>query len=567
MLPRIETVNQRIRESELFPRIRDAEAILKADEQQKFRDRVRLAPAARQKTTTSFKEDFNEGNDYFSSHVLNSDSSSAKYMLYNEVVYPKMFQKWNTSVQSSEALERMWVSGFLDQVNRDEMNRFQSKLADHEAELAKGKFKIKEPKKIDNSVKRRGLSDEDEMKLLAFEESLKKRPKMKRIKGGIKAYQEANEAIINSKKPKKPVQSMFHSDALDTIFNQEHVENKAASVIQHNWRRISVIRKLKNVVIGMQNAVKIQRFVRGMIARKWVAKWFAVRNQIVIHWQCHIRKWHSNKHLRPKIAAQIAAVIKIQSIIRMHQGWNRYIYKLKMIAATHIQALWRGAVARVLADKRWVNKVVVPIQKFFRKYLARKDYFLEKSERGAAALVIQKKFRCWYANKVLGRSLFARETRYRRLQMEILAAEEEYNEEMMTKLRDNLKKRGVKQILNNTITDLHTAFTDIHILESELIESTRQRQQLSPRALQQGWLQEIDKTIINLRSQITETKLNCIFKKQLAVLHIEEAVDRKINEIESFAHRRRAVADAREQVSPVSCRITASTKYIFFAFL
>lgn len=199
MLPRIETVNQRIRESELFPRIRDAEAILKADEQQKFRDRVRLAPAARQKTTTSFKEDFNEGNDYFSSHVLNSDSSSAKYMLYNEVVYPKMFQKWNTSVQSSEALERMWVSGFLDQVNRDEMNRFQSKLADHEAELAKGKFKIKEPKKIDNSVKRRGLSDEDEMKLIAFEESLKKRPKMKRIKGGIKAYQEANEAIINSK--------------------------------------------------------------------------------------------------------------------------------------------------------------------------------------------------------------------------------------------------------------------------------------------------------------------------------------------------------------------------------
>ena len=544
----VDSLVDRVRASEKFPRIRDIEKRLKEDEERRFVERVRLAPKGKRKQFRSFKEEYNEA-DYFSSHVLNSDSTCAKYMDYNEVVYPMMDGKWDSAVAPNEALERMWVSGFLDQVNREMNNAYKSDLATHEAEMIKGKPK-KVKAKSDNSVKRKGLTEEDEMKLKKFEESVMRKGPigMKKIRGGIKAYKEANDAIVKSKRPKKPELPFFHSQQLDNLFDREKVENNAAKVIQKHWRRIAAINKLNYVVSCMFNAVKIQRIVRGMISRKWVAKYHRVINDLAVQWQCRVRRWYSNKYLRPKLANEFRVAIVIQKYIRRWLARRYYMNKLRNVAIVPIQALWRGVVARVISDRVWLNKVVVPIQKFVRRVLAKQQFIKEFKVASDAALLIQKKIRCYIANKRLGSSLNKRESEYRTLMMETLAAEEEFAEGTFTKLRAKLKKRNAKETLIRAMQDLHSAYTDIHILESDYIEMIRQKDTLSPRAIQQGWLQEIDKSIIDLRHKMTKAKLDCVLHKAWTVLSIQDVVDRKVNEAEFFAYKKLEIADSREEV-------------------
>lgn len=558
----VDSLTDRVRASERFPRIRDVEKLMKEEEERQFVERVRLAPKGKKKQFRSFQEE-HSGADYFSSHVLNSDPSCAKYMDYNEVVYPMMDGKWGADLQPSETLERLWVSGFLDQVNRDMNNAYKSQLAQHEADKIKGK-----PKKIkaqsDNSVKRKGLSDEDELKLKKFEASVMRKGPigMKKIRGGIQAYQEANDEIINARKPKKPELPFFHSHGLDNIFDRERIENNAARVIQKHWRRMSAIFKLNYVVSCMFNAVKIQRHVRGMIARRWVARYHRSINELAVQWQCRVRKWYSNKYLRPKLANEVRVAIIIQKYLRRWMARRYCKIKLHHVAATRIQALWRGIVARVVSDKVWLNRVVVPIQKFVRRVIAKENFKREFVIASEAALLIQKKFRCFVANKRLGTSLNKRESDYRMLLMEVLAAEEEFAEGTFTKLRQKLKKRGAKETLTRAMQDLHNSFTDIHILEADYIEMLRQKDVLSPRAIQQGWLQEIEKSIIDMRHKLTKEKLDCALHKAWIVLSIQDVIDRKVNEAEYYAYKKMEISDAREEVFmhniPLNCMILNS---------
>lgn len=136
MLPRVLSLDERIRKSELFPRIRDAEAsMLKNEEefqkkrrlqkkQQQMKHKLDLKAAA---LADSHQSPVKQENHYFTGFVLNKDPSCSQYMPFDEVFFPKLFNKV-TKRAPPETINSLWMLGFEDHVYRER----QPKVVHHE---------------------------------------------------------------------------------------------------------------------------------------------------------------------------------------------------------------------------------------------------------------------------------------------------------------------------------------------------------------------------------------------------------------------------------------------------
>jgi hypothetical protein len=208
-------------------------------------------------------------------------------------------------------------------------------------------------------------------------------------------------------------QTTVASDELERIFEQQRVENEAARFLQQFWRRYLCIRHWRSLVKAVFCARTIQRFVRGMIARKWIGRWFAIRNKVIVCWQAGIRRVISTARVKRIRAHETACAIKIQRTVRGKLGRVRWRRILRDTAATRVQAAWRGIVARCRFDKLWLNRQVLPIQNITRRMIAMRRFKGVKAELEEAACVIQRQFRGWRACRTLGEALWKREVPYR----------------------------------------------------------------------------------------------------------------------------------------------------------
>jgi hypothetical protein len=124
MLTRALTLDERVRKSELFPRIRGAENEMKQnelnfrekrDQQRKRRERqhkLDLKAVAAQERSSIVQE-----NHYFTGFVLNNDPSVSKYMPFDEVYFPKLFNN-STRKAPPETINSLWMLGFEDHIQR-----------------------------------------------------------------------------------------------------------------------------------------------------------------------------------------------------------------------------------------------------------------------------------------------------------------------------------------------------------------------------------------------------------------------------------------------------------------
>lgn len=121
------TLNDRIRNSETFPRIRDLEAAL-AEEQNLYVAKIEnkllrrkgkpakpLPPRILTKSSSPSKSSAAKAElvarDFFSTHVLNKDPGCSKYMPFDKVFYPRLFNN-NESSHVPESLDLVWMLGF-----------------------------------------------------------------------------------------------------------------------------------------------------------------------------------------------------------------------------------------------------------------------------------------------------------------------------------------------------------------------------------------------------------------------------------------------------------------------
>jgi hypothetical protein len=125
MLQRALTLDERVRKSELFPRIRDAERAMEENEanfqkrrleQRKRRERqhkLDLKALAIQEKPAIVQE-----TNYFTGFVLNKDPSCSKYMPFDEVFFPKLFNE-TTKKTHPESINSLWMLGFEDHTQRE----------------------------------------------------------------------------------------------------------------------------------------------------------------------------------------------------------------------------------------------------------------------------------------------------------------------------------------------------------------------------------------------------------------------------------------------------------------
>ena len=103
-----------------------------------------------------------------------------------------------------------------------------------------------------------------------------------------------------------------------------------------------------------------------------------------------------NKNLLKK---RNQAAISIQSYVRRHLAIKKLKFLKENNAATVIQTMWRTRFAK----KEYVNlknKTII-IQSYFRMWSARKTYQTTMNRRSEAAIVVQKCFRTFLAQKKL----------------------------------------------------------------------------------------------------------------------------------------------------------------------
>lgn len=664
---------KRIQSSENFYRIRDAEDKM-IQQKQKLKKKLKLQEK-NEKNGLKYviQEDHASGapSSIFTAHTLNKDPEVSKYLLFNEIIYPKISKDTTKSLKKRfpdpngglgaslgeggssdhlemdpvEELEKMWVNGFIDRsirdkdkmigmkknkklkllkplmkdqyrsgvkneddddddatgsiqsnpsvssssgpsssINEPKMSSIQSKKSlssscsssslslpsrfDPSNELIKSKKLHRSDEKQANEALKApsfepddatsSLSVNDKYRLKLLTNSIKNHQKQKKsttsqtFLNSLKVYETQNRHMKQSSSSsmlnKQSNGPSIHSIELDAIFDVERIETLAAKKIQRAYIHSRLITKLRHVFHCMLMAVKIQKHIRGYLIRKRVAIWYQQKSILMIRWQCRIRKYLSNLHLKQQLYQEQHAVIRIQTIIRRKLAQIK-IFKLRRnLAAIHIQALWRGCCARIKSDRLWLNKVVIPIQVLMRKMVSRLRYQSIKDERINAAITIQRSFRSWLSIQKLSTSLNNREDIYREYTLAMLTAEEEWADDTIIKLTHRLDKKEIREKLQLVNNDYQKTVEEIHYKENDLIELQRQKDILSARAIQQGWLAELEQNIITTRNEITALKMKLIFKKHVLLNSLETQLENKVQEIEKVGRYRNKIADYRDQV-------------------
>lgn len=325
------------------------------------------------------------------------------------------------------------------------------------------------------------------------------------------------------------------------------MENDAATKLQKAYIHSCVVAKVRNVVKAMLAAVVIQARVRGNIARKWTAIWFKKRTELITQWQARVRKWYSNRHVRPVLEYESQCATMIQKIVLGKLARARCVRIRQNLAAERIQVVWRGVLARARSDRLWLNRAVMPIQCKARSLVSRRRYKSIKTELSEAALIIQRCFRSWFSLKKLAIRLRKREDAYREYTAAQLAAEEEWCEDTLLKMGARLKKKDLESKIQAVVADYILSADEIHRLENEYLESQRQKSILSARAIEQGWVQELSERIRNMRSEMTKLKLKFCFQKVPLLRSFEESLEERTNEIDELSDYRDSISFARDE--------------------
>jgi hypothetical protein len=210
---------------------------------------------------------------------------------------------------------------------------------------------------------------------------------------------------------------------LESYFNTQRIENEAAKKIQYFYRWSHMISRIRFVCVCVRMGKRIQRLVRGFLARKFVARWFVGQTVAAIKIQAQVRKFLSNNHIVPILMREQHAISQIQKIIRGHLGRLKFTFRKRTAAAIRMQKFWRGLISRLKSSRAWVGTLVVPLQSLVRKHIANKRVKVRRKELNKAALLIQRQFRSWSANRNMSQSLFEREMKYRMDMVTILTAE------------------------------------------------------------------------------------------------------------------------------------------------
>jgi len=458
------------------------------------------------------------------------------------VAFPKLV---NVPHKSEAELDTMWMVGFLDHEKRTEKELALKDLS-HFVSLPGGRLMpaaSAQLRKIYNKDRNKLNSAERRLKKLTpgqrkrvlgnavsaarlSEDHVLRLQELARTKGGIsdnhkkkkkkrpwELYLKETRKIRRSFKDKNLHNpTCLRSRAFENLFYVERESMQAAVSIQRSYRIYQRRLFWKSVVVKSRACMVIQRYARGFIARSLVRVWLIRRSWLVIVSQSATRgKLGRMAFVEKRQAAEKAALV-LQRIVRGYIGRLKCDLVRSCVGARRIQSYWRGCIARVAADKKWVQIQVTKIQRIARGFVDRMRVSRISLEINFAAIVIQRSFRGIVARWMRSLLLFERENNNRRMNIQLLRAEDSWICEEMAKLNHKLENLIQIEPLIESAKATCDEMEDV-LLEKEwnYISLQREKKQVDPLAIRQGWSEELDKYIEEHRDWVTNAKFEFVF--------------------------------------------------------
>ena len=508
-------------------------------------------------------------------------------MPYDSVAYPRIAELQSGQPSGPAQLETMWLSGLLDHVDqsavqlmgkkvgpflalpgpgilpmaREELKKLEKKReklilerADYSprfedmplsARRRKGRTTLAEEGLLDDDPRfaldggggggseateghaHKALTQDEVMDLKRIARSLEPLVVRTNYERNMEVYKTENRKLRRVLRGEVvvPTKPAVASEEISAVFEVTRLEHVKAIVIQRFWKRQAVRKFWRLRVYQILQVTKIQAMVRGVIARRLVAVWYRERLQLAIQWQARIRGALRIRRFRRKLAREQAATPYLQKAVRGFLARRRFVYLRRTAAALPIQRLWRGCRGRFEADRRWLAPRATAIQTRARGVLARLRLARVSDERGALAAKIQRCFRGHFARQVRNVRLFDRETVFREALVAELAAEASWHFEVWHGRSRAFKRSNFEAREARLVEALAEEERQVHALETNYVELVRQRRQLSPRGIDQGWREELNKDIKAHRADITATKLQCLFGSFMRLRGLREQRD------------------------------------------
>ena len=343
----------------------------------------------------------------------------------------------------------------------------------------------------------------------------------------------------------------MHSDLLDYLFQINRRETIAAVAIQSIWRRRLSIDRMQNVLLDNRSAKRIQAIIRGHLVRLRVRRIrqrllrAALRCQRQYRCRKAWRRWRCNQQVERRAAAKCQSIARVWFARRIAKEMRR------QDAATKIQAVWKGYQGRRLRVHLWLFKNATIIQCCRRKQLAKNIVAQIHQSKAAAATHIERWWRGHSARMRRDEILYRRTVESRSNQVRVLSSEEQFWSDHLAELEKRVASDESVAQWQKTLAELPTKATalerQIQTDEILLIEQRALRQNLTPRSVEQGWLEQVERNIINTRESITNSKLELVFGVRRTIRQAETDLQQRTDEVSSAREARDRYAKWKDE--------------------
>jgi hypothetical protein len=526
----------------------------------------------------------------FRSFTISTDPSCKKYMPYNRLVYPrvhgrpKLHEQDNLSYEDAEAagvaeVESMWMVGLVEETERNKKGHLLQELQDFiglpgstvlpgsTASLAEMRKlrKNEEGQEVNpsGSVASSSLTELEHLKLGDLERRLDLEKVATRLKGtdnhakleakmlrlkGMRAYLGANRKLTKVLRGARPRGDapLIASSIVDSIYKISLREHAAAIRLQRFYRGYYYRKCYANMAWQVKQLIKIQAIARGYVTRRLLAEWHAQREGVVLAWQTIMRRTISNARWSRQRENEAREATRIQAAWRGAVGRHEARRERRNKAALTIQSLWRGCVSRARTDRTWLDQQATLIQKLARRLVARRVMRTRRKVVTVAAVAIQRGARGLAARMATSKALWDRETQRRVEHLRLLASEEQWLVEWLQILERRLERSGLKASVaaaGKREVEAHEAVSECMNATSHIVAQTKL---LSPRAMEQGWREEMGNDLVKRRETLTQAKLNAIFGAAADAREAEEDLERRESLTSEMRMRVDQIASWRE---------------------
>ena len=507
---------------------------------------------------------------YASAAVLSNGKQLLRYPSYHgsEAKQPTNGIAIDSSNTSAE-LDALWMAGFLDhdRSTQDERTKAElrsllslpgSDILSHDILniLRRSQTKTKDHANSTLSSEEKEQLDAASRKLLIKRKLLHSTSKAKRkSKSSTPApYHAANTKItkaLRATAASAPSPPEMQSDLLDHLFQINRKETAGAVAIQSIWRRRLSIHRMRNILLDNRSAKRIQTIVRGHLVRMRVRR---IRQRLLLaalrcqrQYRCRKawRRWRYNQQVERQAAAKCQSIARAWFAKRIAKEMRR------QDAATKIQATWRGYQGRRLRVHLWLFKNATIIQCCRRTQLAKNIVAQIHQSKAAAATHIERWWRGHSARMRRDEILYRRTVESRSNQVRVLSSEEQFWSDHLAELEKRMASDECVEQWQKALAELPTKATalerQIQTDETLLIEQRSLRQNLTPRSVEQGWLEQVERNITNTRESITKSKLELVFGVRRTIRQAEADLQQRTDEVSSARETRDRYAKWKDE--------------------